>query len=140
MRANPRRDTKPELGLRQRLHAAGFRYRVDHPVSVAGGRTIRPDIVFGPAKLAVFVHGCFWHRCPIHGTEPGGPNAEYWKAKLDGNVARDELNFTALLNAGWQVIIVWEHEDAGDAADKIESALARSRLKTTRVDGNRRAY
>jgi DNA mismatch endonuclease, patch repair protein len=129
MRANYRRDTKPELGLRRQLHAAGLRYRVDRPVSVVGGRTIRPDVVFGPAKVAVFVHGCFWHRCPIHGTEPGGRNAEYWKAKLDRNVTRDELNLDALSNAGWQVIVVWEHEDPRDAADRVERALARSRLR-----------
>jgi DNA mismatch endonuclease (patch repair protein) len=136
MRANYRRNTKPELALRRRLHAAGLRYRVDRPVPVLG-RTIRPDIVFGPAKVAVFVHGCFWHRCPMHGTEPGGPNAEYWRAKLDRNVTRDEVNLAALSSSGWQVIIVWEHEDPRHAADRVEDALKQYRLNTTRVGGDR---
>jgi DNA mismatch endonuclease (patch repair protein) len=132
MRANYRRDTRPELALRRLLHAGGLRYRVDRPVSVEG-RTVRPDIVFGPAKVAVFVHGCFWHRCPTHGTRPGGPNADYWRAKLDRNVTRDELNLTALSNAGWQVIIIWEHEDPRHAADRVTCALKEGGLKATRA-------
>lgn len=125
MRANRRRDTKPEVALRRRLHAAGLRYRVDRPITLDAGRKIRPDIVFGRAKVAVFVHGCYWHRCPDHGNQPGGRNAEYWQVKLDRNVARDKLDHDQLVEAGWRVITVWEHEITEDAARRVQLELKR---------------
>src|SRR3954466_15606411 len=73
-----RRDTAPELALRRELHARGLRYRVDR-APVLGVRS-RADIVFGPAKVAVYVDGCFWHSCPVHGTAPRA-NAQLWAEK-----------------------------------------------------------
>jgi DNA mismatch endonuclease (patch repair protein) len=127
MRANRRRDTGPELELRSSLFSRGLRYRVDYPIRAAADvRPIRPDVVFPGAKLAVFVDGCFWHRCPSHGTRPGR-NSEYWDAKLQRNVDRDRRYDALLSEAGWTVIRIWEHEAPEEAAATIERALPRLR-------------
>lgn len=110
----PRRSTGPELALRRELHRRGLRYRVDH-----AGLPGRPDIVFTRARLAVFVDGCFWHRCPEHGTLPRN-NGAWWLAKLERNVARDRAKDAALRDLGWSVVHVWEHESPVAAADRIE--------------------
>jgi DNA mismatch endonuclease, patch repair protein len=86
MQGNRSRDTAPELAIRRLLHAAGLRYRVDRrPLN---GVRRRADIVFGPAKVAVFVDGCYWHGCPEHYVPPK-TNPNYWSPKISGNVARD---------------------------------------------------
>jgi DNA mismatch endonuclease (patch repair protein) len=122
MRGNRRRDTYPERRLRSELHRLGLRFRVDHALAPAGGRPIRPDVVFTRARIAVFVDGCFWHRCPTHGVKPR-TNAPYWNAKLDRNVARDARHNRTLKDAGWEVIRVWEHEDSALAAKMIASRV-----------------
>lgn len=121
MEANRRKDTGPERLLRSQLHARGLRYRVDRPV-VLDGRRVRPDLLFSGAQLAVFVDGCFWHRCPAHATHPKA-NADYWQAKFARNVARDRADDEALRSAGWKVLRVWEHEDPAEAAGRVEAAL-----------------
>ncbi len=121
MVGNRRRDTRPEVALRQELHRRGLRFRVDH--SPVPGLRCRVDVVFPRAQIAVFVDGCFWHSCPQHATEPRS-NTGYWSAKLARNLARDRRNDQALQQAGWQVIRIWEHEDCGSAADRIIAALA----------------
>lgn len=120
MQRQRRRDTAPELALRRALHRRGLRYRVDRPV-VRGVRR-RADVVFGPAKVAVFVDGCFWHCCPMHATYPAS-NAQWWAEKLAGNVARDRATDLALTAAGWLVVRVWEHEDAETAARRITDVV-----------------
>jgi DNA mismatch endonuclease (patch repair protein) len=122
MRANPRRDTRPESQLRSLLHAQGYRFRKDLPIQVAGGR-VRPDIVFTRRRLAVFVDGCFWHRCPLHGTSPRA-NQWYWGPKLDRNVERDRWADERLHAVGWTVLRIWEHEDPAAAAAQVARALA----------------
>src|SRR3954453_8362723 len=87
MRANPRENTKPEVMLRSLLHRRGLRFR-KHVAIKAKGVSVRPDVVFPRARLAVFVDGCFWHACPAHGTRPRR-NADYWLPKLERNVRRD---------------------------------------------------
>ena len=114
------RDTEPELRLRRVLHGRGFRYRL-HRRPVDGFRRTA-DIVFTRAKVAVFVDGCFWHRCPQHGTEPKA-NAAWWKVKLDKNVGRDRETDQVLTAAGWTVIRVWEHEDPEVAAGRVAELL-----------------
>jgi len=117
-------DTKPERALRSALHALGLRfYKNRRPEPTIA---CRADIVFPTARLAVFVDGCFWHRCPLHGVSPRA-NSPYWTAKLDRNVARDRRNEKALLAAGWEVVRVWEHEDPTMAAGLIVD-LIRVRL------------
>lgn len=117
------RDTKPEVELRRELHARGRRYRI-HVRPVAGlRRTV--DIAFTRSRVAVFVDGCFWHRCPEHATFPQ-TNAEWWAAKLQRNVDRDLDTDVRLVDAGWKVVRIWEHESAVDAADRVEDALGDS--------------
>ncbi len=117
-----RAGTKPELVLRRELHRRGIRYFVDRaPIR---GQRRRADLVFPRRRIAVYVDGCFWHCCPDHATYPKN-NAEWWAEKLAGNVARDRETDAALAAAGWQVIRIWEHEDAILAADRVQAALDR---------------
>ncbi len=117
MRSNRRRDTRPELAVRKLLHARGLRFRVDYPIRTSE-RTIRVDIAFPRAKLAVFIDGCFWHGCPEHGTMPKR-NRDYWEAKIVRNRERD-LHQTALLEeAGWHLMRFWTHELPNDIGGSI---------------------
>ena len=128
MQANRSRDTTPEIEIRQYLHALGLRYRVDvRPVKEIRRRA---DIVFGPTKVAVFVDGCFWHRCPKHGSLPG-TNVDYWLPKLERNVERDAETNSLLRAAGWRVIRVWEHQDPEVAARRIAREVLRRRTATS---------
>lgn len=122
MRANKRRDTKPELFLRAILHSRGLRFRVD--CSPLKGVRSRADIVFTKAKIAVFVDGCFWHGCPEHFIMPK-TNVDYWSAKISRNRERDEAADQALASREWEVVRVWEHEAPGAAADLIEAEWKR---------------
>ena len=86
MRGNRSRDTKPELALRSAVHATGLRYRVGaHPLPDLR-RTA--DLVFRPARVAVFLDGYFWHGCPVHHTKASA-NANYWAQKVEQNMQRD---------------------------------------------------
>ncbi|MGW1740724.1 very short patch repair endonuclease [Nocardia sp. NPDC001965] len=116
-----RAHTAPELALRRELHRRGLRYFVDRaPIR---GQRRRADVVFPRRRVAVYVDGCFWHRCPDHATDPKN-NAAWWAEKLAGNVSRDRATDTALRAAGWQVIRIWEHEDPVQAADRVQAALS----------------
>lgn len=125
MERQRQRDTKPEVALRAELWRRGLRYRVDY--RVVGRR--RPDIVFTRVKVAVFVDGCFWHSCPQHETLPKA-NQQWWREKLEGNVARDRAADLELRAAGWAVLRVWEHEPVNNAADRIEQ-LVRDRRSSS---------
>jgi len=104
MSANRGRDTGPELKLRKALWSAGHRgYRL-HFKKAPG----RPDIAYVSKKIAIFVHGCFWHRCPKCDYPLPKNNTEFWKAKFDRNVARDARKKADLKRAGWKVITIWE--------------------------------
>lgn len=124
MQVQRTRDAAPELAVRRLLHAAGLRYRVDR--APLPGLRRRADIVFGPAKVAVYIDGCFWHGCPQHGTRPSA-NSDFWSAKLAGNRQRDTDTDRRLAEAGWRVVRVWEHEDAAAAAARVRAALDRRR-------------
>ena len=121
MRKMPTRNSKPELLIRTQLHAKGLRYRL-HRKDLPG----KPDIVFGPSKVAVFVDGCFWHNCPEHGTIPKN-NREWWKEKFQRNRERDIRKDRQLKEMGWLPIHVWEHEDPDTAARNIDQ-LVKERL------------
>lgn len=73
--------------------------------------------------MAVYVDGCFWHRCPQHGTAPKANN-EWWRKKLDANVLRDRDTDEQLRAAGWTVVRIWEHEPASEAVDRITVAVS----------------
>jgi len=124
MRAVPRSSTKPEIVLRKRLHALGLRY-------VLGGRGLpgSPDLVLPRWTAAVFVHGCFWHRHPkCRYTTMPSTRPEFWQAKFEANVARDNAVRATLLAEGWRVATVWEcalkkPERAEPAADMLAAWL-----------------
>ncbi|MFJ9601228.1 very short patch repair endonuclease [Streptomyces althioticus] len=118
-----RRDTAPEVTVRRILHAGGLRYRVNVPVPGMPRRTI--DIVFPKVKVAVFLDGCFWHGCPRHATSPKS-NADWWRTKLDKNMARDAETTEHLTREGWTVLRFWEHEPVDDVASRI-TALVKPR-------------
>jgi DNA mismatch endonuclease (patch repair protein) len=127
MVGNRGRDTKPELALRSAVHALGLRYRVGARLP---GMRRTADLLFERAKVAVFVDGCFWHGCATHCRVPS-TNREYWLAKTMQNGARDKDTDTKLRAAGWTVVRVWEHEDTGEAALSVATAVAtRSRLQS----------
>lgn len=116
MKAAKPRDTAPEKALRSALHKKGLRFRIDQKPITKLNR--RADIIFRFAKVAVFVDGCFWHGCPIHGTQAKA-NAEFWRNKITRNQERDLETNQLLKNAGWKVIRVWEHENPEKVAEKI---------------------
>ena len=100
------RDTKPEMRVRRFLHAEGFRFRL-HDRRLPG----TPDLVFPSRRLAVHVHGCFWHQhpgCPAARTPKS--RLDFWQHKLAGNVARDARTGNELRALGWDFIVVWECE------------------------------
>ena len=113
MKKMPRSDTTVEIALRRELHGLGLRYRVN-----LRGLPGTPDIAFTRTKIAVFVDGCFWHRCPDHSVMPKS-NTDWWKTKLDGNVERDGRKDRELESMGWLPVHVWEHEDPAVAANTI---------------------
>jgi DNA mismatch endonuclease (patch repair protein) len=97
-------DTKPELLIRETLTALGARYRL-HRKDLPGS----PDVVLPGRRLAIFVHGCFWHGHDCaRGSRVPKANRDYWLAKVARNVARDGRNLTDLTAAGWRVETVWE--------------------------------
>lgn len=98
--------TKPEIVVRRALHALSFRFRL-HRRDLPG----KPDIVLPKYKLAIFVHGCFWHQHPnCKLASRPKTRSEYWAPKLASNVARDRRHVRALGEMGWRVEIVWECE------------------------------
>ena len=106
MRAVKSRDTKPEMTVRRAAHALGYRFRL-HRKDLPGS----PDLVFPQLKTAVFVHGCFWHGhdCP-RGARIPKANADYWRAKISRNVARDARVRGELDALGWKTLTLWECE------------------------------
>lgn len=126
MRGNRKVGSQPEVRLRSALHALGLRFRKNHPVRLPG-RVIRPDVVFTRARVAVFVDGCFWHRCPSHGNSPKA-NTAYWGPKLDRNVERDQEVDALLVEHGWTTLRVWEHEDALVSAQLV-AVVVRDRTR-----------
>lgn len=121
MKANRRVDTRPEALLRSALHRRGLRFRKDVYLRV-GDVSTKADIVFSRHRIAVYLDGCFWHRCPKHGQLPRA-NRDYWKPKLERNVQRDNEVTKALRAEGWRVIRVWEHEPIELAAEAIYEAV-----------------
>lgn len=98
------RDTGPERALRALLSSHGVRgYRLNY--TKAPGR---PDIAFVGRRIAVFVHGCFWHGCPHCRPKRPGVNRSFWDRKLDRNMARDRRKARMLRKEGWRVCTIWE--------------------------------
>ncbi len=127
MAAQRVKDTAPELLLRRNLHARGLRYRLHQQPVPTVRRNL--DIIFRPVRVAVEVRGCFWHQCPEHATFPR-QNQAWWAAKLGRNRDRDLETEQLLTDAGWVLVVVWEHDQPSEAAARIE-ALVRSRRRTS---------
>jgi len=100
------RDTTPELTVRRILREAGIGYRLG-----GCGLPGRPDVVMKGRRIALFVHGCFWHGhdCARGARQPKA-NADYWIAKIGRNRARDARTSTELTDTGWTVVTIWECE------------------------------
>lgn len=100
------KDTSPEMCVRRAAHALGLRFRL-HRKDLPG----RPDLVLPKHCVALFVHGCFWHRHPS-GAKASTPKSrtEFWQGKFDANVARDARAEAELQALGWQVLTIWECE------------------------------
>ena len=120
------KNTKPEMLLRGKLFAAGFRYRLN--VKNLPGK---PDLVFKKYKTAVFIHGCFWHgheHCRYFVVPK--TRTDFWMKKINGNIKRDHENEHKLLEAGWQVLTVWECElKKGCIDETIESLQQKIKKK-----------
>lgn len=115
------RDTGPERAVRRLLWAAGYRYRLQR-ADLPG----KPDIVLPGRRVAVFVHGCFWHGHDCaRGARAPKANADYWRGKIARNAARDAHVQAELAAAGWRPLVVWECElrDAPALAARLEAAL-----------------
>lgn len=96
-------DTRPEMAVRRALHAGGYRYRL-HCKDLQG----RPDVVLPRHRLAIFVHGCFWHGHDCRRGRRPTSNTEFWDTKLARNIERDRAAQDALRAAGWTVEVIWE--------------------------------
>ena len=118
------KDTTPERLVRSALHAKGQRFRL-HARDLPG----RPDIVFRGDKVAVFVHGCFWHRhegCPNCRTPKS--RVDFWQSKFAANISRDEAALKKLQDIGWTAIVIWECQARSDTAlDKAIEIISKAR-------------
>ena len=126
MEAAKPKDTLPEMKLRTALEQLGKDFEVD--VKPIEDLQRKADILFREDKVAVFVDGCFWHGCPMHGTLAKA-NAEFWIDKIKRNKERDKDTNQRFEAAGWTVIRVWEHEDPIEASMKIAKIIERKRNK-----------
>ena len=115
-------DTSIEVKLRKALFARGFRFRKN-----VGKMTGKPDIVLPKYKTVIFIHGCFWHRhkgCKLASTPK--TRRDFWVDKFNRNMQRDKLQAEELINAGWNVLVVWECElksDLEGVADELEKII-----------------
>ena len=113
------KDTRPELAVRSLLHGMGYRFRL-HSTELPG----KPDIVLPRHQVAIFVHGCFWHRHPgCRANRTPKSRLAFWRAKFSANVKRDRAARQALRRHGWRVLVVWECELADP--DHLRGKLAR---------------
>lgn len=118
------RDTKPEMRVRRALHAAGLRYRL-HTKGLPG----KPDLVFPSRRIAVFVHGCFWHQHPDPSCRLARmpkSRLEFWRPKLRGNRLRDEKQRRELETLGWRVVEVWECQTDASSLAALANTLKAS--------------
>lgn len=124
MKSNKRKDTGPELKLRKALRDAGFPgYRLQWKIPG------RPDICYPGRKVAIFVNGCFWHRCPYCNLSVPKHNRDYWEHKFASNVERDARTHSELEKMGWKVIVVWECEIKKDLPSKVNEIVSVLTLK-----------
>jgi DNA mismatch endonuclease, patch repair protein len=125
MKANKGKDTLPEIRFRKALVAAGLSgYRL-HRKSVPG----RPDISFPGRKVAIFINGCFWHRCPRCRLPLPKAHRDFWRRKFNRNMKRDQEKLTLLGDMDWFVFVFWECEIRKDI-DGCVSAVKRHMIQS----------
>jgi DNA mismatch endonuclease (patch repair protein) len=110
------KNTDIEIKLRKALWSKGARYRIGYKIPG------KPDLVFVSAKVAIFIDGCFWHGCPIHGEQPK-TNENFWATKIHKNKLRDQQVNSQLMTLGWTVLRCWEHEITSNLDACIEKIL-----------------
>lgn len=111
------KNTEPEITLRKLLWSQNIRgYRIHY--NLPG----KPDLVFTKKKIAIFIDGCFWHKCPLDFQEPE-TRKEFWMKKINSNVERDERITKKLQDDGWTVLRFWEHEVRKKPEDVVEKIL-----------------
>lgn len=131
MQANKSKDTKPELKVRAALREAGLPgYRLHWKAAVG-----KPDICYPGRKVAIFVNGCFWHRCPYCALPEPKSNVEFWNAKFARNRARDERDCAQLVAEGWTVLVVWECRLKKGRFDQTMRELVREVRRASQARG-----
>ena len=124
MRGNKGKNTKPELKVREILRENGHPgYRLNWKKAPG-----KPDIAYPGRKIAIFVNGCFWHRCPFCNLPLPKSHLDYWIPKFSANVERDKRNQETLESMGWHVIVIWEcqvNNNPEEVVDKLEQAFDR---------------
>lgn len=126
MVGNKSKSTRLEIKMRETLSGIGIDHFVLHP-ALPG----TPDIAFCDERVAVFVHGCFWHRCPYCSPHIPNRNQEYWLAKFNRNQARDKRNIAELRRMGWSIVVVWEckfRKNPRRQAQRVKLWLSKNRL------------
>ena len=122
MRANKAKDTKPEILLRKALWKNNLKgYRLNYK-KIAG----RPDIAYVSKMIAIFVNGCYWHRCPKCDLPIPKSNSSFWKEKFKKNIERDKRKTKELRTLGWKVMTIWEcdiNKDLNKQIDKIRRSI-----------------
>lgn len=129
------KDTLPEMRVRRTAHALGLRFRL-HRKDLPG----RPDLVFPKHRVAMFVHGCFWHRHPgCSKASTPKSHTDFWQGKFDTNVARDQRVSIELAAAGWRVMTIWECETKSlDLIVRKLATVSSSQKETCANDGKYR--
>ena len=116
MSANKAKNTKPEITLRKALWSEGHKgYRLNWKKAPG-----RPDIAYPGKKIAIFVNGCYWHRCPKCNLPLPKTNTDFWKEKFDKNVKRDKKKNDELLSLDWIVLVFWECDIKSDISNLIQ--------------------
>ena len=116
MSANKAKNTKPEITLRKALWSEGHKgYRLNWKKAPG-----RPDIAYPGKKIAIFVNGCYWHRCPKCNLPLPKTNTDFWKEKFDKNVKRDKKKNDELLSLDWIVLVFWECDIKSDISNSIQ--------------------
>ena len=104
MKSNKGKDTGPELAARRILRELGYPgYRLNWKKAPG-----KPDIAYPGRRLAIFINGCFWHRCPVCNPPLPKSHVEYWEEKFRRNVERDAEKTEELESSGWTVVVIWE--------------------------------
>lgn len=120
-----RSNTTAETEIRQALDNLGLIYETNERPLTDSARTA--DILFRAERVAIFVDGCFWHGCPIHGTQAKA-NAEFWRKKIEANQRRDLDTNRKLAEHDWMAVRVWEHEAADEVASRIAEIISARRV------------